>query len=128
MPARRRVRCQSAATASRACLAVLEPCRASDTPVRSVSSSVLHVGWAGVGTPVSIARAAVGGQPSLSARAGSFSTEPRGGALPRSIERSCHFLLQAIRMNSIDQSAFFAYFDTARKWPSTQVLLWLLSV
>jgi hypothetical protein len=72
-------------------------------------------------------RAAVGGQPSFSAMAGSLSTEPRGGALPRSIERSCHCLLHAMRMNSIDQSGFFAYFDTARKWPSIQVRLWLLS-
>lgn len=73
-------------------------------------------------------RAAVGGHPSFSAMVASFSTEPRGGALPRSIERSCHFLLHAMRINSIDQPAFLAYFGTARKCPSTQLRLWLLSV
>ena len=78
--------------------------------------------------PVSIAAAAMGGQPICSTISGSRRTDPRGGALPRIIERRIQSLLQAIWMKASDQSRFLVYFGTARKWPSTQVRLWSLAV
>src|SRR6266404_4631355 len=127
-PARRRLRCQSRASSSSACFGVFCPSKASDIALRSEISSASHTGCAGVGNPVSIASAATGGQPSFATIVGSRSTEPRGGALPRSMERSIHRLLHAMRMNSTDQSGYFAYFGIERKWPSIQVWLCALLV
>src|SRR5690349_15589621 len=127
-PARRRLRCQSRASSSSACFGGFCPSRVSDRALRSEISSASHTGCAGVGKPVSIASAATGGQPSFVTIVGSRSTEPRGGALPRSAERNIHCLLHAMRMNSSDQSGYFAYFGTERKWPSIQVRLCALLV
>jgi len=127
-PARRRLRCQSRARSSSACFGGFCPSKASDMVLRSEISSASHTGCAGVGNPVSIASAATGGQPSFATIAGSRSTEPRGGALPRSMERNIHCLLHAMRMNSKDQSGCFAYFGIERKWPSIQVRLCALPV
>src|SRR5271165_331450 len=127
-PARRRLRCQSRASSSSACFGGFCPSKASDITVRSEISSASHTGCAGVGNPVSIASAATGGQPSFATIVGSRSTEPRGGALPRSMERSIHCLLHAMRMSSSDQFGYFAYFGIERKWPSIQVWLSALLV
>src|SRR4029077_13647568 len=89
-PARRRLRCQSRASSSSASFGVFCPSKPSDIALRSEISSASHTGCAGVGNPVSIASAATGGQPSFATIVGSRSTEPRGGALPRSMELSIH--------------------------------------
>src|SRR3984893_5178697 len=88
IPARRRLRCQSRATSSSACLPVFWPSKVWETPARSDSSSPSHAGLDEIGIPVSIASAAAAGQPSLATIAGLRNDDPRGGALPPSMERS----------------------------------------
>ena len=96
--------------------------------MRSDSSSPSHAGFDEIGIPVSIASAAAAGQPSLATIAGLRNDDPRGGALPPSMERSIASLLHAMRMNSIAQSAFLEYFDIAMNWPSTMVRLCAFAV
>src|SRR6266478_1324070 len=121
MPARRRLRRHSPATPWSACLAVFWPSSVSETPVRSAISRPSHAGSCEIGIPVSIASAAAEGQPSLATIWGSRNDDPRGGALPPSMERTIACLLQAMRTNSMAQSGYLEYFDIAMNWPSMRL-------
>src|SRR5262249_16855487 len=109
-PARRRLRCQSAANSSSATFAVFWPACTWAMAEGICTSSVSHTGWPGVGTPVSSACAPTGGQPIRSTISASFSTERSGGALPRIIAFFCQSCEQHMAINSSAHSLFFVYF------------------
>ncbi len=122
IPARRRLRCQSAATSSSACFAVFWP-----SSVCEMAGAQLQLQR----VPDRMGRASGRRSRSPARRpAASRSSRPsRDRAAPSraaarcrgSSSAACQSLAAAIAMNSSDQSLFLVYFGTPRKWPSTQV-------
>src|SRR5579871_2637341 len=122
-PARFIARCQSAAHASSASFAFCCPVSTVDIAVRNDSSKVGHTGSRGSSVAVFIDSASTGAQPYFSCTSGWFSTDTRGGALPRTTERRIHSLLHAIWMNSNAHSLFLFPVGTPNVQPPTLTML-----
>src|SRR6185503_8754247 len=83
------------------------------------NSIVGQIASRGSSVAVFIASASTGAHPKRSCTSGSFSTDTRGGALPRSIERRIHSLLVANWMNSNAHSLFLHALGTPNVQPPT---------